>query len=229
MGGSQLSRPNLRSGRVTVEGSPPTQVSKEVRGHGTPRLGSRAFLGAQVRFHTLHGRNIELSEDDSHAVRSRSFKHGLLFSSRPLRPYEVFEIEIVELERVWAGSIRLGLTILDPETLQQPLPPYAIPNLTQQLGCYVLAGSAMHGVAIAPNPELAWGNEGYPLNLDDTAVVSEGCKIGVVYDVGGRMFYTLNGEVQGEAQEGLPLDRDIYGIVDVYGQAKAIRLVDMKR
>ena len=226
MGGLQSNNP--RSGGDT-KGSALSELVQEVqRENGTSLHDGRAFFGSQIRFHTLRGRNIELSEEDRYAVRTRSFKHGLLFSSRPLRPYELFEIEIVELERVWAGSIRLGLTTFDPDSVNETLPPYAIPNLTQQPGCFVLAGSAMHGVPMGASPDLPWGNEGYPLNLDDTAVVCDGCKIGVAFDLQGRMYFTLNGEVQGMAQEGLPIDGNIYAIVDVYGQAKAIRIADSK-
>jgi hypothetical protein len=226
MGGLQSNNP--RSVGHTKGIAPSEVVQEAQREHGTPQHDGRAFFGSQLRFHTLRGRNIELSEEDRYAVRTRSFKHGLLFSNRPLRPYELFEVEVMELERVWAGSIRLGLTTYDPDSLNQPLPPYAIPNLTQQPGCFVLAGSAMHGVPMGANPDLPWGNEGYQLNLDDTTIVSDGCKIGVAFDLQGRMYFTLNGEVQGVAQEGLPVDGSIYAIVDVYGQAKAIRIVDLK-
>ena len=222
---------SVRAGGVRDENGRRTRQSREpCNRKRSCELRRCDFISSQIRFHHLHGRNIKLSDANRHAVRVRSFKQGLLFSSRPLRPNELFEIEIVELERVWAGSIRLGLTDLDPGSLQQSFPPYAIPNLTQQPGCYVLAGSAMHGVA-APtgvNPQLTWGNEGYPLNLDNSAVVCDGCRIGVMYDVEGRMFYMLNGEPQGLAQEGLAIDRDIYAIVDVYGQAKAVRIVERR-
>lgn len=63
-----------------------------------------------VRFHSHHGSNIVLGENNTIAYRKASFANGLVFSERSLKPGEVFLVEITQTELGWNGHLRLGLT-----------------------------------------------------------------------------------------------------------------------
>ena len=179
------------------------------------------------RFHAVCGANVALSPDRRTAMRRRSFKDGVVFSDRPLRPRETFEIEIVALEREWVGSLRFGLTARNP-TGPSPPPPFAVPILTGKPGTYVLAGCAVHGT-VDEATTVSWIRDGYALNLDDLGEIKEGTRLGVLYDPFGRLIFTVDGNERGVACEGLPHDVPLFAVLDIYGRAKAVRVMQSRQ
>ena len=112
-------------------------------GHGSERGGSVTSLTSSasssvMRFHSYHGDNIRLYEDRCVACRDVSFAHAITFSEKPLRPGEIFLIEIERNERGWSGYLRVGLTQHDPANRFE-LPQYALPDLANMGKSWIFA------------------------------------------------------------------------------------------
>lgn len=62
-------------------------------------------------FHRVHGRNARLSRNRLTASRATvysEFNDAVLFSSRPLRECDMFELRIDKMVDCWIGSIEIG-------------------------------------------------------------------------------------------------------------------------
>lgn len=99
-----------------------------------------------TRFHPTRGQNILLLEDNTVAYRSASFAAALAFSEKPLQPGEIFLVEIEKTERGWSGHMRLGLTLIDPATINHSVPQYAMPNLVRLGNTWLFAITKNHTI-----------------------------------------------------------------------------------
>ncbi|CAF5125701.1 unnamed protein product, partial [Rotaria sp. Silwood1] len=90
-------------------------------------------------FHkTTFGQNIRLENNASKAVRHTSFDHGITFTDKPININERIHLKIVEVDetRQWCGSLAIGFTQVDPNTIrQEDLPKSALPNLSSTNKC----------------------------------------------------------------------------------------------
>lgn len=96
----------------------------------------------KTRFHLVHGENIVLYDDNTVAYRKSSFANALVFSEEPLLPNEIFLLEIEKDERGWSGHIRIGLTQIDPHSINKTnMSDYnpVLPNLMNMGSSWVFA------------------------------------------------------------------------------------------
>lgn len=100
-----------------------------------------------MEFHPIHGTNVRLDHSGTQATRVESFANGVCFSKRPLKPGEIFLIEIEDKELGWCGHLRMGLTARDPRGLEE-VPEYSIPDLTDLGDSWVFAITRNHNKII---------------------------------------------------------------------------------
>lgn len=100
-----------------------------------------------MEFNPIHGTNVQLDLSATQATRVESFANGVCFSRHPLKPGEIFLIEILDKELGWCGHLRVGLTATDPRSLEV-VPEYSIPDLTDLGNSWVFAITRNHNKVI---------------------------------------------------------------------------------
>ena len=48
------------------------------------------------------------------------YNNGIVISNRPLKDLELFEVRITDINDKWTGSIDVGITALQPDTMEIP-------------------------------------------------------------------------------------------------------------
>uniref|UniRef100_A0A3Q0R3Z8 Neuralized E3 ubiquitin protein ligase 2 n=1 Tax=Amphilophus citrinellus TaxID=61819 RepID=A0A3Q0R3Z8_AMPCI len=129
-----------------------------------------------MQFHPIHGTNVQLDHSGTQATRVESFANGVCFSRYPLKPGEIFLIEIEEKELGWCGHLRVGLTARDPRSLEA-VPEYSIPNLTDLGDSWIFAITRNHNKIIedAGEEDVAGdqGDEGAVNNMKPKAFFTD--------------------------------------------------------
>ncbi|KAJ7417441.1 Neuralized-like protein 2 [Pitangus sulphuratus] len=114
-------------------------------------MAARCRLAA--RFHRVHGTNVRLDASRTLATRVESFANGLCFSQEPLAPGQIFLVEIEEKELGWCGHLRVGLTALDPQSLEV-VPEYSLPDLVNMGDTWVFAITRSHNRVLVDGEEV---------------------------------------------------------------------------
>ncbi len=165
----------------------------------------------QLQFHArcgLHAAVVNGGATGHRPNAQSDFNHGVVLTSRTLRPDELFEVVLDKVVLKWAGSIEIGVTTQRPEELDFPA---TMTNVRS--GTWMMTGNGvMHnGLTILDD---------YGTSLDR---LGSGDRVGVIRRSNGVLHFFVNGEDQGPAAGNVP--EKIYGVVDLYGQAAQVSIV----
>jgi neuralized-like protein 4 len=176
---------------------------------------------------------IKLSGSQRTAERRRpldEFNNGVVVTHRPLLNNELFEVNLlaeptepsvlicdffvkIRIEKLvakWSGSIEVGVTSHDPETLSLPA---TMTNLRS-------GTTMMSGCGILTNGQGTRREYGH-FNLDE---LREGDTIGIIRKSNMSLHYMINGMDQGVAVQHLP--GPIWGVIDLYGMTVKVSIID---
>ncbi|XP_067643777.1 neuralized-like protein 4 isoform X2 [Eurosta solidaginis] len=163
-----------------------------------------------LRFHTIHGKNAGISNGGLTASRPNSlaeFNDAIVFSNRPLRQRELFEVVLETMVRHWSGNIEIGVTGTRPEDIQLAA------NATDldANDMIILCGSM-----IFHNRKTIRSNV-----LIDLDSLSTGTRVGVMRN-GDYVHFFIDGVDQGPACEcRMP---NVWAVIDLYGQCAQVTL-----
>lgn len=191
------------------------------------------------------------------AYRTESFADSLAFSEKPLQPGEIFLVEIEKTESGWSGHMRLGLTLIDPASVKNSLPQYAMPSLARLGNTWIFAISKSNTIwdnfegGVIPSRDKKLVTDGVNVqtsrgvipfdSLRPNAIEScryilptdTGSRIGIMYvpQAGSdkaEMHFIVNGEDQGVCGKDIPYKAGpLRAVVDVYGTTKQVRIVQL--
>ncbi|CAL8376707.1 unnamed protein product [Gadus morhua 'NCC'] len=191
---------------------------------GSPcSLGGGANPANDLRFHHLHGGNAVITNGGRTALRQNcrsEFNDAIVISNRCLRDGELFEIIIQRMVDRWSGSIEavvpsssvslsLGVTAIRPEELEFPNTMTDIDYDTWMLS----------GTAIMQDGNTMRNN--YGCDLDS---LTTGSRIGMMRSASGDLHYYINGVDQGVACTGLPPGKEVFAVIDLYGQCVQVSI-----
>lgn len=162
-----------------------------------------------LRFHSVHGKNARISNGGLTASRPKAlaeFNDAIVFSNRPLRNRELFEVVLETMVGHWSGNIEIGVTGARPDEIQ------LTPNATDlEHETIILCGSV-----VFHNRKTVRNN--IPIDLD---TLQAGTRVGVMKNDDVIHFF-IDGIDQGPASE--CHTQNVWAVVDLYGQCAQVSL-----
>ncbi|XP_066916445.1 neuralized-like protein 4 [Clytia hemisphaerica] len=171
-----------------------------------------------MKFHERCGKSISFSKTRDCAERKEGYDNGIVFSCKPLKKSQIFEVKIDAIEEKWAGSIRLGVTTADPNDL-----PY-FRTVTD------IHSSSEHNSMfwVCCGSKLFHGSQEFAINKSLYGLSGVSDIIGIQVRQNGQMHTYKNGVHVENVAEGLPVDVDLYVIVDIYGAVTKVSCLQDK-
>ncbi|EAA00340.4 AGAP011965-PA, partial [Anopheles gambiae str. PEST] len=184
---------------------------------GTPDTGNSTISNTtlfpsaepRMRFNTcVHGRNAHIINGGLTACRPKAlaeFNDAIVFSSRPLRQRELFEIALDTVVDRWNGSIEIGVTAMRPDELSLPSTATDLEHDTIMVSGTTLL---LNGCTVRSD---------LPFDLD---ALGQGSRVGVMRN-GDAIHFLVNGIDLGAFYDSKA--PNLYAVVDLYGQCAQCR------
>ncbi|XP_027709747.1 E3 ubiquitin-protein ligase NEURL3 [Vombatus ursinus] len=152
-------------------------------------------------FHSkAKGNQILLNDCYSRAERISTFHDGIVFTNRPVKPYEIVTLRILKMEDGWNGGLRVGFSCLNPSNINPySLPPFICPDLTAQTSTWA---------AVLPDQFIKVGNI-----------------IHFWVNNSGKVFLRTNQVKRFLLFDRVTVSCPLWAVMDVYGTTKAIELL----
>ncbi|XP_053680569.1 neuralized-like protein 4 [Anopheles nili] len=185
---------------------------------GTPDTGNSTISNTtlfpsaepRMRFNTcVHGRNAHILSSGLTACRPKAlaeFNDAIVFSSRPLRQRELFEIVLETVVDRWNGSIEIGVTAMRPDELSLPSTATDLEHDTIMVSGTTLL---LNGFTVRND---------LPFDLDS---LGQGSRVGVMRN-GDAIHFFINGIDLGAFYESKA--PNLYAVVDLYGQCAQVSI-----
>uniref|UniRef100_A0A182JKE4 NHR domain-containing protein n=1 Tax=Anopheles atroparvus TaxID=41427 RepID=A0A182JKE4_ANOAO len=185
---------------------------------GTPDTGNSTISNTtlfpsvepRMRFNTtVHGRNAHILSNGLTACRPKAlaeFNDAIVFSSRPLRQRELFEIVLETVVDRWNGSIEIGVTAMRPDELSLPSTATDLEHDTIMVSGTTLL---LNGFTVRND---------LPFDLD---ALGQDSRVGVMRN-GDAIHFFVNGTDLGAFYESKA--PTLYAVVDLYGQCAQVSI-----
>ena len=169
-------------------------------------------------FHSIYADNIKISEDGILAEKIKLYDCGVVYGAKVLRGTTEFEVEITSCKTKWAGTLTLG--VMQCET-GRIIKHSDIPQISLGAEMYCMWSSRRvlnKLVGYSGPTERKYGSA----NLEN---LREGDRLGLRVSHDGVLTFFVNGTSQGVAAQGVYQEGyDLYAVVDVYSNCKAVRI-----
>ncbi|XP_021710661.1 neuralized-like protein 4 [Aedes aegypti] len=183
---------------------------------GTPDTGNSTISNTtlfssepKLKFHSVHGKNARISNGGLTACRPKAlaeFNDSIVFSNRPLRQRELFEIVLETVVDQWNGSIEIGVTGIRPDELSLPSTATDLEHDT-----IMISGTTLMRNGVTIRNDL-------PFDLD---TLTAGSRVGVMRNSDNIHFF-INGVDQGPYYECKA--PNLYAVIDLYGQCAQVSI-----
>nr|XP_058972129.1 neuralized-like protein 4 [Pocillopora verrucosa] len=194
-----------------VDGEPQSSVSPDIETSDQVEEDTREAIKIfkKFLFHKNCGQFISLDSNRTTARRVDSYNHGVVLSETPLPDNHLFQVCIRKLNSRWTGSVMIGVTAQDPDSLT------SLPSTANSIKIcpWIVVNNAVYVNGNKVNDNLR-------RSLDS---LQEGDTLGVLIDKKSRLHLLINGEDLGPIAQAIPARR--FAVLDLYGCCEEVSIV----